>query len=222
MDIKGKKVTEVYSLEMAPYLDIYSQVAITGIPTTFETYFPPLNKYFSISVFSPEKGKFATVFQDITERKLSEEALVVSELKFRNLIADVHVGVLLQGSNSEIILCNPKALELLGLTEDQLLGKTSFDPDWKTIHEDGTPLTADSMPVPQAIATGKSVLNVVMGVYRSVTAEWIWLLVDAIPQFNENGSINQVICTFIDITQLKKIEKKGSIYWLRFRIWIVS
>jgi hypothetical protein len=26
---------------------------------------------------------------------------------------------------------NP-ALELLGLTEDQLLGKTSFDPEWKS------------------------------------------------------------------------------------------
>jgi hypothetical protein len=33
---------------------------------------------------------------------------------------------------------NPAALELLGLTEDQLLGKTSFDPEWKVIHEDGS------------------------------------------------------------------------------------
>ena len=208
VDIKGKKVTDVYSVELAPYLDIYSQVAITGTPTTFETYFPPLKKYFLISVFSPEKGKFATVFQDITIRRIAEEALKVSESKFRNLVSDIHVGVLLQGLDSKIILCNPKALELLGLTEDQLLGKTSYDEDWKTIHEDGTPFYADSMPVPQVIATGKSVLNVVMGVYRSLTAEWIWLLVDAIPQFNENGSINQVICTFIDITQLKKIEEE--------------
>jgi PAS domain-containing protein len=48
------------------------------------------------------------------------------------------VLVLLQGPRAEILLSNPAALELLGLTEDQLLGKTSFDPEWKVIH-DGSP-----------------------------------------------------------------------------------
>jgi hypothetical protein len=46
-------------------------------------------------------------------------------------------------------------LELLGLTEDQLLGKTSFDPEWKVIHEDGSPFPGDTHPVPVAIATAK-------------------------------------------------------------------
>jgi PAS domain-containing protein len=45
----------------------------------------------------------------------------------------------MQGPRAEILLSNPAALELLGLTEDQLLGKTSFDPEWKVIHEDGSP-----------------------------------------------------------------------------------
>jgi PAS domain-containing protein len=44
----------------------------------------------------------------------------------------MRVGVLLQGPRAEILLSNPAALELLGLTEDQLLGKTSFDPEWKS------------------------------------------------------------------------------------------
>ena len=34
-----------------------------------------MDKYFFISVFSPRKGRFATIFQDITARKLAEEAL---------------------------------------------------------------------------------------------------------------------------------------------------
>lgn len=204
--VKGKKATEVYSVKVAPYLDIYSEVANMGTPTTFETYFAPLNKYFLISVFSSGKGKFATVFQDITKRRLAEESLKISEFKFRNLVSDMHVGVLLQGLNSEIFLCNTKALELLGLTEDQLLGKTSYDEDWRTIHEDGSPFTGYTLPVPQAIATGKPVRNVVIGVYRNNSDDWVWLLVDAIPQFDEKGLVNQAICTFIDITQLKKTE----------------
>lgn len=205
-DVKGKKSTDIYSVDVAPYINIYSEVAKMGQPTTFETFFQPLNKYFLISVFSPGKGKFATVFQDITKRRLMEEALKVSESKFRNLVSDMHVGVLLQGMNSEIFLCNPKALELLGLTEDQLLGKTSYDEDWRTIHEDGSPFVGDTFPVPQAITTGEPVRNVVIGVYRNISDDLVWLLVDAIPQFDEKGSVNQVICTFIDISQLKKTE----------------
>ena len=31
------------------------------------------------------------------------------------------------------------ACELLGLTMDQMLGKTAYDSRWKLIHEDGSP-----------------------------------------------------------------------------------
>jgi PAS domain-containing protein len=72
------------------------------------------------------------------------------------------VLVLLQGPRAEILLSNPAALELLGLTEDQLLGKTSFDPEWKVIH-DGSPFPSDTHPVPVAIATRKAVHGVIMG-----------------------------------------------------------
>ncbi|MGE5838515.1 MAG: ATP-binding protein [Deltaproteobacteria bacterium] len=70
-----RSASELYGTGEAPYLDIYARVALTKEPTTFETYFPPMKKHFAISVFSPDKGKFATVFQDITERKQAEETL---------------------------------------------------------------------------------------------------------------------------------------------------
>jgi len=69
----GKKATELYGADQAPYMDIYSQVVETGVPAKFETYFPPMEKHFSVSVFSPGKGQFATIFSDITEQKKSEE-----------------------------------------------------------------------------------------------------------------------------------------------------
>ena len=74
-NILGRKATEAYSVDKAPYLDIYSEVASTGKPATFETYFSPMKKHFNISVFSPGKGKFGTIFQDITERKNLENKL---------------------------------------------------------------------------------------------------------------------------------------------------
>ncbi|HWQ67817.1 MAG TPA: PAS domain S-box protein [Methanospirillum sp.] len=76
----GKTSREAYGVTDPPYLDLYVQVALTGEPQVFETYFPPLDKYFSISVYSPSRGSFATIFEDITARKLAEverEQLIV-------------------------------------------------------------------------------------------------------------------------------------------------
>ncbi|MCL5071317.1 MAG: histidine kinase [Actinobacteria bacterium] len=73
--VMGKKATEVYNTDIAPYINIYAQVADSGKPARFEAYFSSLKKYFSISVFSPSKGKFATIFSDITERKESEKEI---------------------------------------------------------------------------------------------------------------------------------------------------
>jgi PAS domain S-box-containing protein len=144
---------------------------------------------------------------DISEKKTIESALRESETKFRNLIWDLPVGVILQGPNAEIIMSNPIAFELLGLTEDQLLGKTSYDPDWNVIHEDGSPFPGEMHPVPQVIKTLKSVTNVVMGVYHPIIKQRVWLLVDAVPEFNSDGSLRQVLCTFNNITERKKAEE---------------
>ncbi|MBW4649484.1 MAG: PAS domain S-box protein [Kastovskya adunca ATA6-11-RM4] len=134
------------------------------------------------------------------------EALQESEERFRRLVQDLQVGVILNGANSEILLCNQAANALLGLTESQLLGKTSFDPDWSVIHEDGSPFPGETHPVPQAIANRQPVRNVVMGVYCPTIGNWVWLLVNAEPQLATDGSVKQVICTFSDITQRKQAE----------------
>jgi two-component system, sensor histidine kinase and response regulator len=203
---KGTLATELYGVTPAPFLDIYAQVAETGEHQFFQTYFPPLDRHFQISIFSPNPTYFATVFTDISEVKHAEEALRESEYQFKQLVDDMHVGVLLQGSQAEILLSNPTALELLDLTESQLLGRTSFDSEWNVIHEDGSPFLGSMHPVPQAIESRHSVRNVVMGVYRPTSHDRIWLLVDAEPQLNSEGAVKQVVCTFIDISERKKIE----------------
>jgi PAS domain S-box-containing protein len=143
----------------------------------------------------------------LAKRQQAEAALRESEACFRTLIQDLQVGVLLQGPSAEILLSNRTALDLLGLSEDQLLGKTSFDPDWRVLHEDGTPFPGESHPVPQAIATRKPIRNVVMIVYRPSHNDYVWLLVNAEPQFADDGSVRQVICTFSDITEHRQVEE---------------
>jgi len=71
----GALATELYGTDSAPFIELYAKVAETGEPITFEQYFPPMEKHFSISAFSPKKGEFATIFQDITDKKQHEHEL---------------------------------------------------------------------------------------------------------------------------------------------------
>jgi len=75
-DAVGQLATALYGTSEAPFLDIYARVAETGEPVSFDQYFAPMDKYFHISVFSPQKGQFATVFTDISQAKKQERELI--------------------------------------------------------------------------------------------------------------------------------------------------
>lgn len=72
-DVVGKTSREAYHVDSPPFFDTYARVVATGQPEEFEVFFEPMKKHFAVSVYSPGKGRFATIFEDITERKQSEE-----------------------------------------------------------------------------------------------------------------------------------------------------
>jgi PAS domain S-box-containing protein len=146
------------------------------------------------------------VCTDITESDRAEQPPLEREARFHAIIRDLQVGVLVEGPRAEVLMSNRAAVDMLGLSEDQLIGKTCFDPDWGVTYEDGSPFPGEYRPVPRAIATGQPVRGVVMGVFRPRTADKVWLLVDAQPQFGADGRISQVICSFSDITDRKRSE----------------
>jgi PAS domain S-box-containing protein len=126
--VRGRLATEVYKTPDAPYLDVYERVISTGKPDSFETYFPPMNKWFSISVYSPGPRQFATVFTDITSRKLSEQLLRESEEKFKNLFNNAGIGMFRTKLDGSMFLdLNDKYLSMLGTTREETIGKPSGD-----------------------------------------------------------------------------------------------
>jgi len=157
-------------------------------------------------IVNEERKHCLVTMTDITEVRLAEEKLKSSKDQLSFLVHEMQVGVLLQGPKAEMLMSNQKALDLLGLSEDQLLGLSSFSPEWNVIHEDGSPFPGQTHPVPQSIETKKPVTDVVMGVYRPETRDRVWLLVSAVPQLNSDGTVNQVVCTFIDISRRKRAE----------------
>jgi PAS domain S-box-containing protein len=87
-DVVGKTSREAYATTEPPYLEVFARVADTGKPETFETWFAPLQKYFRVSVYSPRKNQFVTVFYDISERKLAEDAVRQANIQL-NLMTSI-------------------------------------------------------------------------------------------------------------------------------------
>ena len=89
-NVVGKKVSEVIPgiRESDPELfKIYGRVALTGKPEKLETYVAGLKMWFSLSVYSPAKDHFVTIFDVITERKRAEAEILQKSQQLRALAA---------------------------------------------------------------------------------------------------------------------------------------
>jgi PAS domain S-box-containing protein len=120
-------------------------------------------------------------------------------------------GLLIQDSTGKVLQFNQAALSALGHTEDQLLGLTSMDPEWKAIREDGTDFPGQEHPAMVSLRTGKKVVGVVMGIQLpSGTQRWFRInstLYESKGDTTHNQAAGRhVLTTFIDITASKQME----------------
>jgi PAS domain S-box-containing protein len=136
-----------------------------------------------------------------------ERALAGREERYRALVENLHAGVVVHAPDTSIVVSNSKASVLLGLSPDQMHGKVVVDPAWRFVRDDGTTMPVEEYPVARVIATGKPVVNLVCGVDRPATGDRAWLLVNAYPEWKSPGCIEQVVVTFVDITERRRTEE---------------
>lgn len=157
--------------------------------------------------------------QDISERRKAEELLHESEARFRILFETMVQGVVFQSNRGAITSANPAAEHLLGLTLDQMQGRTSMDPRWRTIHEDGSELPGQEHPAMIALKTRQEVRNVVLGVYNPTLNDYRWINVHAVPQFKPGEQeAYQVYTTFDDVTERRKTDDALKASEMRYRL----
>jgi diguanylate cyclase (GGDEF)-like protein/PAS domain S-box-containing protein len=155
--------------------------------------------------FTDEHQKVRTILtvRDLSERYEAERMLAESEEQYRLLISAMEEGVTLQDENSKILAFNKSAEHILGLSADQLLGKTSFDPGWYAIHEDGSPFPGETHPVVVTLRTGVPQSDVIMGIHKP-DGSLTWISVNVRPIFQEGKTTPyRVVATMHDITERK-------------------
>ncbi len=93
---KGKHLSDFISELVPDLFTTYDQVLQTGEPVRFEFHLEPLQRWFDIyscPFGKPETKRVAIVFNDITQRKISEQAVRESDQRVRLATAATGVGI---------------------------------------------------------------------------------------------------------------------------------
>jgi PAS domain S-box-containing protein len=152
-----------------------------------------------------EAAQIAREFNGMLDAVATRDfALHSSEVMFRALLQKLQVAVIVHGADTRIRTCNRLAQQLLGLSEEQITGKEARDPEWRFLREDGSPLPPDEYPVSRVMATHQPIRDTIIGVSRPDLRTELWTLVGADPVLNEQGGIEQVVVSFVDISERKR------------------
>jgi two-component system cell cycle sensor histidine kinase/response regulator CckA len=145
-------------------------------------------------------GKFVgmqAVARDITERRSSEEALRVAEAKYRGLVEQSLMGVYIL-QNDRLVYLNPKAADLLGYTQQELLDAPNA---FAFVHEQDRPMLIEQLT---RLGAG-NVSNVQLAV-RGLRKDGEIIQAEAYCSVTEFGGQPAILATVHDISDRVKLE----------------
>ena len=200
-NVNGKLVSEVIpGIREADseLFEVYSRVALTGIPEEIETYVEALQMWFSISVYSPEREYFIAVFDVITKRKLAEAQLKESEEKFRNVFENSPIGKSLTTIDGKLVV-NKEFCKMLGYTENELMHM-----EWEKItHPDD--LEKSRLAVAELLNGDKEVVRLQKRYFHK-SGSIVWIDMSIYLQRDAKGKPLFFIASANNITDLKLTE----------------
>jgi len=165
-----------------------------------------------ISLSRIENGNTSCVMaivSDVSEKRRTINSLKASELKYRALFETMSQGVIYINSNGLVTSANPAANNIIGFSIEETNGVDRFKTHGASIYPDGSDYSLEEYPGIVAMKTGKAVIGDIMGVFNPIKKEYVWISINAIPQFKE-GEIKpyQVYATFEDITERKSAQDR--------------
>jgi PAS domain S-box-containing protein len=144
--------------------------------------------------------------QHLMDQLQAAQALQEKEDKYRHLIENLNVGVVVHAQDTRILFFNSIACTLLGLSPEEMDGREAKDPAWSFFRENGETMALDEYPVMQVLRTLRPLGQFVIGINRPGGKDLTWVLVNAYPEFDEKQQLGQIVVTFADVTQRKQVE----------------
>lgn len=124
---------------------------------------------------------------------------------YHSLLRSIGEGIVVYDDCGTLIFVNPGAERILGLSSDQLHGRTPLDPNWEAVYPDGSPFPMEKHPAQVTLKTGQDQTNVVMGIKKSDQSV-TWVVVNARCLYLEEQAANVVVVSFTEISAQKQIE----------------
>ena len=197
-EVVGKTIKEVYPTVDIEMVDKYNSVAITGEPIQYEYFSKTFNKYVKFLAFSPQKGQFACIYEDISKQKNAEKALKESEEKFRLMLKNSNDIFVLVNKHGEQFFISDIAKNITGYTPEELKGSLS-----NVIYSEDLDLVLEHW---NDVLSNKEEIFRVQYRHKHKEKGFVWL--EAVAQnLLDNPSINAVISNVRDISYNKETEK---------------
>ncbi len=135
-------------------------------------------------------------------RKYKAEFLIANLAQ--KLVENIQTGIIVHDAETKIIFANPAAADILGLIQSEMSGKDVNDPNWRFYHGDGRIMRLEDFPVNKILREKQILKNYEMGLYRSATNDIVWALINAYPEFDQEGNVTRIVVTFIEVTDFKR------------------
>lgn len=165
------------------------------------------NHWYEARIVKSGGEEVVCILRDVTDRGMAQAALAESEERYRSVVTAMAEGIVLQDRSGMIRTCNASAERILGLSQDAMMGRTSVDPHWRAIREDGSPFPGEEHPAIVTLQTGEPCVNVVMGLYKG-EARLTWISINSQPLFRAGDTLPYAVVTsFTDITDRFEAEE---------------
>lgn len=126
-DIIQKRVLEVLPQTEKYWIEKFGDVALTGTPIEYTDYSQNLHKYYETKAYSPKKGFFVVLFNDVTEKTRIKNKIIESENQLQATFDCTPAALFTVDENFQIEIINKSALNLGTTTEKMATGKKVGD-----------------------------------------------------------------------------------------------
>ncbi len=128
-----------------------------------------------------------------------------AELRYRELMEVIDKGIIVQDRSGEIVSGNGAAMRIFGVRDGKRLNEELQPSLWRIVDAHGREVTVRELPSIRALATGRMVDSVLMGLYHRQRKQLVWISVTSVPQFAAGADRpSQVTSIFSDVTELKR------------------